>query len=597
LSRSKSSPARKSTSARRWSKPFIAGALLLALGAGAAWISFWKRPASEEYKPQPPRTLTFNKSIAPVIFENCAACHRPNGSGPFPLLSFAEVKKHARQIGEVTQTRYMPPWLPEPGDRKFAGERRLSVQQIGMIQQWLAEGAVEGASEDLPPIPKWREGWQLGTPDLVVTMPKAYALSAAGKDVYRNFVIPIPLSERRFVKAVEFRPGSRTVHHAFFLFDRTHRVRRLEKEAEPGFPGMSLPEGAFSPPGQFLGWQPGRLPSVIENMAWTLEPDTDLIFQLHMQPSGKPEPVQASLAFYFTDAPSSRTLVKVGLRNLGIDIPAGARNHVVEDVFTVSADADVLALSPHAHYLGDELQGLATLPDGTKKRLLLIKHWDFKWQNDYRFETPVFLPKGSIVTMRYSFDNSTNNVRNPNHPPKRVQYGLQTTDEMAELWLQLELHNRSDLPVIEKSLFAKAVKQTLAFNAYRLRLNPNDAEAHTRLGEAFFSSGNRIEAFQHFRTAAQLDPNYDEPHYQLGLMFRVDNQLDRARQEFETALRLNPENAKAHGNLGFIFASLGSLAEAESHLQNALELNPSDSIASNALAEVQRARRTASPQK
>ena len=170
MSRSKASPARKSTSARRWSKPFIAGALLLALGAGAAWIGFWKRPASEEYKPQPPRTLTFNKNIAPVIFENCAACHRPNGSGPFPLLSFAEVKKHARQIGEVTQTRYMPPWLPEPGDRKFAGERRLSVQQIGMIQQWLAEGAVEGASEDLPPIPKWREGWQLGTPDLVVTM-------------------------------------------------------------------------------------------------------------------------------------------------------------------------------------------------------------------------------------------------------------------------------------------------------------------------------------------------------------------------------------------------------------------------------------------
>src|SRR6266508_1195450 len=169
----------------------------------------------------------------------------------------------------------MPPWLPEPGG--FLAERRLSSDQVGLIQQWVAEGAAEGTAEDLPPQPKWRDGWQLGTPDLVVTMPMAYTLPAAGKDIYRNFVVPIPTTERRYVKAVEFEPGNRSVHHVFFLFDRTRRARQRQKvDDEPGFPGMSLPKGAASPPGVFLSWQPGKVPGVAEDMAWTLEKETDL---------------------------------------------------------------------------------------------------------------------------------------------------------------------------------------------------------------------------------------------------------------------------------------------------------------------------------
>jgi hypothetical protein len=573
--------------------PFL-WVLVFVLGAGlgiAAWKILNPPHRAEIYKSRPQGTVTFTKDIAPIVFENCSTCHRPGQSGPFPLIQFADVKKHGKEIAEVTQKRYMPPWLPEPGD--FVGERRLTVDQIGLIQQWVAEGSVEGASENLPTQPKWRDGWQLGTPDLVVTMPVAYTLPADGKDLYRNFVIPIPTTERRFVKAIEFDPGNRSVHHVFFLFDRNRRARQqLKVDDQPGFPGMSLPQGASSPQGVFLSWQPGKVPSVAEDMAWTLEKETDLVLQVHMQPTGKSESVRCSLAFYFTDTPSSKTMIKLGLSDLSFDIPAGAESHLVEDTFKLPVDAHVLALLPHAHYLGKELRGFATLSDGTKKSLLHIKQWDFNWQNDYRFKTPVFLPKGSTLTMQYTYDNSTNNVRNPNHPPKPVQYGVQTTDEMAELWIQLQLRGAEDLPGIEQALLEKIASQNIAYSQYRLRLNPNDAEAHVRLGEALLATGRKAEAFDHFQKAVLASPNYDEPHYQLGLMFRVEKQLDRARQEFETTIRLNPKNSRAHGNLGFIFASLGNLDQAVYHLQSAVNLNPNDTLASSTLAEILRAKAT-----
>lgn len=589
--RQQSSSAERQRSARR-SRPLLWGAVvvLMVIGAAAAWLQFRGRVSphrSEQYQPRPPGTLTFSKDVAPILLANCATCHRPGQTAPYPLIHYADVKKHARDIADVTKTRYMPPWLPEPGYGEFIGERRLTIEQIGIIQQWVAEGSLEGDPKDLPAEPKWREGWQLGEPDLVVALPKPFHLPGEGKDIYRNFVIPIPLAERRYVKAVEFNPGSRSVHHAFFLFDRSHRARRLQKsDEEPGFPGMSLPEGASSPPGHFLSWQPGKVPGLAEDMAWTLERDTDLVLQAHMQPTGKSESVQPSLAFYFTGAPSSRTLVKLGLSNLAIDIPPNVQSHVIEDTFQLPVDAEVLALLPHTHYLGKELQGFASLPDGSKKWLLLIKNWDFNWQNEYRLKQPVFLPRGSTLTMRYSFDNSTNNIRNPNHPPKRVQYGLQTTDEMAELWVQLQLGSKSDLPRVEKSLFASVVRKNMAFYEYRLRINPADAEAHTRLGEAFLSTGNKTEAFPHLNAAVQLDPEDDRPHYHLGLLFRTQNQLDNAIREFQTALRLNPENSKAHGNLGFIFVSQGDMDQAELHLKRALELNPNDTVASNTLAQI-----------
>ncbi len=182
-----------------------------------------------------------------MIFKNCAVCHRPEQAAPFSLITYLEVKKHARQIAEATARRYMPPWLPEPGYVEYSNQRQLTAEEIGILRQWVSEGAVEGDLSLLPPLPKWTEGWQLGQPDLVVPMPWAYTVPAEGKDVYRNFVFPIPNGSSRYVRALEFLPGNtRVVHHAFITVDESRQSRRLaEREIPPGFDGMKLPQSAI----------------------------------------------------------------------------------------------------------------------------------------------------------------------------------------------------------------------------------------------------------------------------------------------------------------------------------------------------------------
>src|SRR5712671_6559836 len=367
-----------------------AAIVVMAIGVALRLRSI-NQPSAGRYLSHPPGTLTFHKDVAPIVLDQCAYCHRPGQSAPFTLLNYADVKKRAKLVADVTGRRYMPPWLPEPRYGDFAGVRRLTEDQLGVIQQWVAEGAVEGNPADGPPTPRWPEGWQLGEPDLVVKMPEAYDLAAEGKDVYRNVVIPIPLSERRYVKAVEFQPGNpKVIHHAFITVDQTRESRRLaEKQNPPGFDGMELPETAIMVAGQMLGWQPGKQAEATgEGLSWPLEKNSDLVLQLHLHPTGKPEQVQSAVGFYFTNQRPAKTPFRLYLPVWRIDIPAGARDYAVENSYVLPVDVDVLRVSPHAHYIAKEMQGYAILPDGTKRWLLLIKDWDFNWQGDYRYAQP-----------------------------------------------------------------------------------------------------------------------------------------------------------------------------------------------------------------
>ncbi len=525
---------------------------------------------------------TFNKDIAPILFKNCALCHRPEQAGPFSLLTYADGKKHAKQIVEVTRKRYMPPWLPEPGYGEFAGERRLSSDQIDIIEKWAIEGAAEGLPEDLPPAPKWSDGWQLGQPDLIVQMPEAYTLPAEGKDVYRNFVMHIPVSSRRFVRAVEFLPGNwKTVHHAFINVDETRMSWRLaEHGTPPGFEGMILPETARMPGGQLLGWQPGKMPSFApRGLAWILNTNTDLVLQLHMHPTGKLESVQPSVGFYFTDEPPTNSGFRINLTYLPINIPAGVKDYVVEESYILPVDVQVLAVSPHTHYLGKQLEGYAILPDGSREQLLLIKDWDFNWQGDYRYSRPVFLSKGTTLVMRFSYDNSAENARNPSQPPRRVTYGLQTTDEMGELFFQVLPRNVQERTILAEDFSRKLAQYTIDYNAYLLRTNPNDAVAHTKVGRALVYLGRVADGLEHLRSAVNADPGYDKAHYELGFVYLRQNRLPDAKSEFETVIRLNPEDYQAHGSLGSIWLKLGRFEEAEACFRTALRLNPQDAIA------------------
>src|SRR5207249_9000332 len=234
-----------------------------------------------------------------------------------------------------------------------------------------------------------------------------YTLRATGDDVYRNFVLPIATAETRYIRAWEFLPGARVVHHATMELDPTRSSRRLdEQDPEPGFEGL-IPHSAMSPDGFFLGWLPGHMPYVAPpGMAWPLQKGSDLVVMLHLRPSGKEERVQSKLGLYFSDAPPRLHPTLVRLTRQHMDIPPGERRYVVTDSFPLDVDVDVYTVQPHAHHLAREVKSFATLPDGTRKWLIYIRQWDFDWQGVFRYAQPEFLPAGSTITMEYTYDNS-----------------------------------------------------------------------------------------------------------------------------------------------------------------------------------------------
>jgi mono/diheme cytochrome c family protein len=545
------------------------------------------RETQDAYVPRQHGSLTFNRDIAPIIFNHCAPCHHPGEASPFALLDYSDVDKHAQQIVELTQNGLMPPWLPEPGFGRFLNDRTLSGEEKGLIKQWVSEGQARGKPEDLPPVPHWKPDWKLGTPDLILTMPDTYTLGAAGPDVYRNFVIPVSMDRDRYVRAMEFNPGNfKIVHHAFVRVDASgtaHNIDRLDPE--PGFPGMSLPGEA--PNGQFLTWQPGKVAALqSESLAWILPKKCDLVLQIHMNRSGKPEELKSSVGLYFTEKPPALSAMKVGLGSLILDFRPGVSNSVVTDSFTLPADVKITAVLPHAHYLAKEMQGYAILPDGRKEWLLWIKHWDFRWQGDYRYAEPVSLPKGTTLHLRFTYDNSTNNVANPNQPPKRVVYGPQSSDEMCELWFQVVPNTKPDLAILNAASQEHTRGMFSEYAVYRVKSDPRDGQAHSELGMAYMSQQKLAAAFREFKLAAELNPNLDQPHFEMGVVYRFSNRMPEARRELETALRLNPKNGQAYGHLGFVMAELGKATEAKSCFEEALELAPDDALIKEALAEL-----------
>ena len=249
---------------------------------------------------------TYTKDIAPILFQSCAPCHRPGEAAPFSLLTYADAKAHAKQIAAVTKSRFMPPWKPAPGRGDFQGERRLTDAQIRLIEEWTKSGAEEGDPRALPRAPQFTEGWQIGTPDLIVTLERPYTLASSGSDVFRNFVLRPKIDRTRFVRALEIRPGvNQAVHHANLLIDRERTTRLLDgKDGLPGFPDMEarIETRNFDPESHFLFWKPGT--TVLEEpegMAWELGPNSDLVLNMHLRPTGKPESIQPAIGLYFTD--------------------------------------------------------------------------------------------------------------------------------------------------------------------------------------------------------------------------------------------------------------------------------------------------------
>jgi tetratricopeptide (TPR) repeat protein len=535
--------------------------------------------------------ITFNKDIAPIVWHRCSPCHRPGEIGPFNLLSYSDVRQRLTQIGIVTSRRLMPPWAPEAGRGEFDSERRLTDRELQAIQEWIAAGAIEGDKRDLPPLPTALlspGGWQLGTPDLVVTMPRPYTVRAAGGDLFRTFVLPIPSVRARYVRAIEFRPeNARVVHHANIGVDRTRSSRQLdEKDPEPGYAGGMVPDARY-PEGQLLGWTPGQAAHAVPSgMTWRLEPNSDLVLQLHLQPTGRPEPLQVSVGFYFSDDPPTRMPLGLRLGSETIDIPAGDHEYIVRDEYVLPVDVEILAVQPHAHNLARQMEARATLPDGGTRWLISIPSWDFRWQDVYRYKTPFVLPKGSTISMRCTYDNSADNVRNPHRPPARVVWGQNTTDEMGDLWIQVVPVAPGDFAALRADFRRKAHAEDLAAYRKLLREDPTNPLRHDAVGDLYLEADRYEDAIAAYRESLKLNNASATTHYNLAYALSVRGRRAEAVDEFENAIRIDPEYSQAHNNLGAVLQLLGRTDEARHHYERAIALRPDNVDARVNLAQL-----------
>ena len=533
------------------------------------------------------QSVTFAGDIAPIVFNSCTSCHRAGGPAPFSLATYDEVRRRATQIAQVTRTRFMPPWKVEAGISDFVGQHPLTDQQIALIDTWVNAGTPLGNPKDLPAMPEWPQGWLLGKPDLIAKPPQAFTLPAQTADAFRIFAIRVPITKRTYVRGIEFHPGNaRVVHHANIRIDRTAATRQLdEADPLPGYDGL-MPRSAEYPDGHFLGWTPGQVaPLVSPELAWTLEPGSDLVVQLHLQPSGAVEQVLPEIGFFFSERPPSRTPTILRLGSQGIEIPPGESRYVIRDAFTLPVAVDLLAVQPHAHYRAREIRGVADLPDGTSRLVMHIKDWDFRWQHVYREVTPIRLPKGTRLSMEYTYDNSEANVRNPQLPPARVFWGQRSQDEMGDLWFQLLTDNDRDRQLITEQITRKMTAEDIVGYETMLRADPRDAELHDDVALLYLGLGQSADAVRHFQSSASLKPDAPQAHFNLGTALAQAGRLDEAVASFRTALAKRPGYTLAHNNLGQVLLAQGKTGEALKHLEEAVRLDAANPQALFGLAE------------
>ncbi|MCE9606405.1 MAG: ascorbate-dependent monooxygenase [Planctomycetia bacterium] len=394
-----------------------------------------------------PDAPTFSRHVAPILWKNCASCHRPGEVGPFSLLSYGDAAKRATFLADITAERRMPPWKAEPDFGHFLDERILTDDEIKTLRDWAQAGAPEGDPKDLPVPPKFVEGWQLGEPDLILEMPEPFEVRADGPDIYRCFVLPIPTTENRTVAAAEFRPGNRrVVHHAIMYLDANGAARKKD-EQDPGQGYSSFGGPGVLPTGGLGGWAPGAMPRKLpEGTGKFLRKGSDLVLQLHYHPDGKPATDRSMVGIYFTKKPATTIVGGLAILNTRLAIPAGDKQYTIEAKSEpLPVDVNVLGLGPHMHLLGRQMKVTAATPAGETVPLIWIKDWDFNWQGSYGYAKPIRLPKGSVIHVAAIYDNSEANPHNPNSPPKRVTWGEQTTDEMCLVSIMLTTDSLGDL--------------------------------------------------------------------------------------------------------------------------------------------------------
>ncbi len=370
-------------------------------------------------------TVTFTKNVAPILYKNCAECHRPGEIAPMSLLTYQEVRPWAKSIRERIVEGSMPPWSADPKYGHWANDPRLSKQEIETIVEWVNAGAPKGDDKDLPPAPKFAEGWTIGTPDAVIQMSEEYTVPADGTVPYLYFSMPTGFTEDKWIQAMEIRPGNRSVVHHVIAYAQ----EAISKDTNPGgegeIRGGRTQIGGITPNKTGVTYGPGT--------AKLIKKGSSIVFQMHYTTNGQVTKDRTKIGFVFAKEPGKKMVVTGNALNARFVIPAGDGNYEVKSSKTFDEDVLITSFMPHMHVRGKAFTYTAVYPDGRSEILLNVPKYDFNWQHTYIPKEPIALPKGTRLDCVAYYDNSANNKFNPD-PTKPVRWGDQTWEEMMIGW-------------------------------------------------------------------------------------------------------------------------------------------------------------------
>jgi mono/diheme cytochrome c family protein len=386
-------------------------------------------------------TPTYTKDVAPIIYKNCASCHRQGDIGPMPLLTYEQTRPWAASIREKVSSGQMPPWHSTDAHGTFSNDRRLSDSDKATLVKWATNGAPKGDPKDLPPAPQFAEGWEIGKPDFVLSMTKPFSVIDKGTIAYQYFPIPTGFTEDKWIQAIEVRPGVRQVVHHILVFvrepggappkpafmpvsigaplDAAGQARAKQEQAQFGGTGTLI---ATTAPGtNAMTFAPGS--------AVKIKAGSTLLLQVHYTANGSAQTDLSSVGFIFAKAEPKQEVHNSAFVNIGMKIPAGDPNAEVDSAIQFNEDSHITALFPHTHLRGKAWEYSIVYPDGRSEVVLNVPKYDFNWQTYYIFAKPLAVPKGSRIEARAHYDNSTNNKFNPD-PTIEVKWGEQTWQEM-----------------------------------------------------------------------------------------------------------------------------------------------------------------------
>lgn len=436
----------------------------LIFAAGLVASSAVARDAILETK----KPLTFSHDVAPILYKHCVPCHHPGDIAPMSLMTFKDVRPWAAAIREAVVSRKMPPWLADPDVGHWSNDSRLTTAEIQTIRAWVEGPKAEGDSNDMPPAPVFHDGWKIGKPDAVFTIP-VQTLEATGPDEYVYIDVPTNFSEDRWIVAAELRPGNRRiVHHAHVFVKDVQAEQKQKKSSNPAIAfgdwirirqgslewvrpeapvidnGCSVDDNGLFPGSKssdlnslISSYLPGREPDIYPpGTARRIPAGAVLSFQIHYsRVTGKTETDATSMGLIFAKGMPNRVSRRIDLSNQMFMIPANDPDQTVSECHTFYKGVLVTSLTPHMHLRGKSMQIVADLPDGHKEMLLSVPKYEFNWQFTYREKDPVYLPKGTRIEVLAHFDNSANKAGNPD-PQRNIRWGSASENEMMDAWIE-----------------------------------------------------------------------------------------------------------------------------------------------------------------